>query len=404
MEKDPIRTSLCPYCQTILWFSVGAVLCAPLILLCLFYIGIFRGLFWVINLLLNAPYQHVQTTADYQPRKLTTTDKLLNDVWDKLEDMAASNAFEKIIIAFVTTLCVLGVLLIGYVLKIGIVQFFSAAIPWLGHEIPLIPSQIWHVALTLGCGFYYIFQSIGDGLFIIKGGITTGATYAWTEIVWFFTNAVIWKAVGVWTLRLIGFMIASVFLGYCFHEVNTSDWMKTRKLAAEDRAHQRKLRQRERDRLRRMAEIEREQETERASVALENIQQKEKPKVVKPPKGPSWLFLFCQNIKRNLLSYSEPVGVVSYKMVGIFPMLGTFLWGLKKGVCPMVTFLTPDELVAMQKKADEEMKARLAARLAEIAEKRKNEAAAEVQQKLANHDYADSPPHTYHKSDNPVDW
>lgn len=189
-EHEP--TSLCPYCQTMLWGSVVAFISLPSMILGMLYLRFARyACKWELKFFDNI--------IDWFEQK-TRFMELLDE---------GPSSFDKspILTGWVFTFLGL-VSLIAVAVAIGAV----GAVLWVfGYGVFNIGTVLEAIGMffaTLGWGAFHVFYGIGFGLTVI-----------WAGLVWLFTNGELWRLIGSWVLYIlywiVGVGVGCVALGIC---------------------------------------------------------------------------------------------------------------------------------------------------------------------------------------------
>lgn len=291
MSATPTRTSLCPYCQTIFWFSFFALLLSPVIVLGWIMLKAFRiaykgldamGFDWCIDIIDKTPlgdfasYTEEKVPAAPAPMMLLTT------------------------ALFLFSLAFIG--LIGFCVFWAILNFIMS--------IPAIPGAFVLLLTYIGYGLYHAFYGIGLAL---------------GEVV----DVVRWLGLFLWDLRdpilywfLVGLSIAvsGMALGYL-------------SLAFSQTALAQKLW----DIL--IFRLNGYGEARAKAKARRNAMEAASTAAVPVPKKPCWVMamlkrIFCRDID---------IGGKVRRVLTPFGILITWIIALKRNACPLIEFVEDDE-------------------------------------------------------------
>jgi len=347
-EEQTEPTSLCPYCQTMLWGSVFCVIfCVPMVLGWM-SLKLFRSAFKLQNPVID--------TLSEWGKKRGWMDKLDNGM-DEFGDSPLMTGLLYFIMgaaALSACIVVLGIIL-GILALLGVGAWNIKTI------ITVVASACVDAGVMMGWlafhGFYYI------GWFMQN-------TYDST--IWLFTNGPLWYSIGSWVLLVtawaVGIVVGCVSLcllgiGFC-----RLPFVKTFGAYLISRFN-----------------------------GFSEAQVARSRRLLAPKEGPGWMCSFCgyrDNSYRNescrecFKTRPEPElapilklviwllkvcvwpfvqmsgGFVRVKNKGFYVMsfgaiVGEYLWALKEGVCPAVTFVDQAQLqaearISAQERMDQE--------------------------------------------------
>lgn len=320
-SEEPERTSLCPYCQTILWGSFAGLISLPLLAMSWAFVSAVK---FTDNIIRNSKFKNISHWLDKHAG--------LNDMLDKAQAQEVKDhpGLAGVSIAFFTILA--AAMLSGVVAIVGLTIYkFVIHVPDIPDLVATCAIGIWWGILYIGYGLFYVFYAIGYGL-----------TWSWHGLVWFFTNGAIWSVIGQGVLWILG--VAAV------GGVSFFSWMKFSESSFGQRVTSyissllpwhvaaKEIR---------MELISKESE-EAADLASDSH-------IVKPP-SPSrfsaWLERKMQKFSNGiswLMNRKISIGDAVVKVVGPFSGLWLFAKALKSRSCPIVEFVDKESLEAASK-------------------------------------------------------
>jgi len=322
----PDRTSLCLYCQSLFWFSVASIFLSPVFAIGWLFIKFCRGVYKFLD---RRGFNSIVGWIE---------DKFSNEL-DSCETLE-ENAFMKCLISGMASLFLvfMGLLGLGLVFK-GTSFIFGI--------IPLIPGCIWIALLYVGWFFFEVFAVIGR----IESWI-------WFAVSWLFTNGELWGAIWFWFSRSIALCVCAFVASMAFWLLSRIKLFRTIGdflvlkyngfvgARAEVKEKKKQLREEEKEAERRRL----------ISVGLSQKKEATKPVCVRAFLS---VLLFVRDlfvciarwVKHLFVNRGDGKGneVLSPAMVFF-----TFLWAIKKGVCPLVEFVAGDEVVDKEKPEESE--------------------------------------------------
>lgn len=193
-QTAPERTSLCPYFQTIFWFSLVALVLSPILLLGWFVLKSLRTFYKVLAA------AHLDGTVDFIDRYLGAA----------LEDSGKKMERSPFITAFLTIFFFLSALFL-----IGAALCFAAfAIYWIVVSLPDWPAAIWLAIKWVGSAivavfsfFFWAYSLIGAALYWTGWG----AEWCWG---WLAANVDLLLTIGTYLLYGLGAGCLSIPVGY----------------------------------------------------------------------------------------------------------------------------------------------------------------------------------------------
>lgn len=307
LTDAPEKTSLCPYCQTILWFTIFAVIASPLFLLGWIFLKLHRIVYKLVE---SRGFDMLVDFIDESPlgqwMDFIHKDNTYKSSFGKMT-FFSSIIYSFFIIVFLGCLCSL------YLLFISLAQ------------LPYVLSVIWDYSLWglayLGYGCLHIFGLLG--LFLVYIG------YVINSLIQILLSVQFWQ----WVSAIVIIVGSFVFLGFGLfyigillsrNEAVHNFWEKyiIMKLNGFGEARERASKRRE-------AEI-------RARIEAEINYIK--------PSNPSKFTRFFKFLKDSLLSSKQEVGNATTKILGPIEIAWIFIVSLKKRACPIVEFLTPEQI------------------------------------------------------------
>jgi hypothetical protein len=324
-------TSLCPYCQTMIWGSVLFILTLPL-----------QILGWLLVKVGRFLYKMAETSG---------LNKLV-DIIDKTPLVAVLDCDDDLERHPWQCLCALGV---GTVVGLGLLFFFVGVIVLaVVHGVmvlPLLPALIWAGLVHLFWGILYIgWAAVSVGWALTTAAIAVATFIGWCVlqaalgITWFFTTAWIWLLI----LQCVGWFLlvvsGSVLLGLATLGIGTSEWFKkglnflVMKFngfhEAKDAAYKRRLAE---------EQARRDQGVVKARIPFSETKTGKVltacwRKVTSP-------FVALANV---CWSYEIDTEGVKKKVMGPFSVAWAFFWAVKHQVCPMVSFVDVESAVAKE--------------------------------------------------------
>ena len=299
MQDDPYRTSLCPYCQTIFWFSLFAAVLLPLFVFGWTLLKILRltykgcdllGLNFLIDLIDMTPVGAVLEKSD-----------------SKLKESPALTA---ILIIFVTacTLGFIGSLLVLFVWALGYSIF----------HISEFPAAVWDFILRTGWVFFYAFSLVGWLLNKIGLGISYGFH-------WFFSNEPLLHGIAYWSVAILLFGCVSVVvmgLSSLLFQSRLGQWLWNTVL----------------NRLNGYGEARSRAKARRDAARLARLDAERAAEIPAPDRGPCWV----TRMWRKIWGEKKIVDGVEQRVLGPLAICWTFMVAVKKNMCPLVEFTKPD--------------------------------------------------------------
>jgi hypothetical protein len=293
----PHRTSLCPYVQTMIWFSIAAIILSPLIV-----VG------WMMMKFIRIAYKSFSHLG-------------LNFAVDIMDKMGLgdcvetfSKKSEKAPLPATILFTILAILVVAAVLAVvgGVIY----AVGFLIANIGSAPGAIMMILTKVGWFLFMLMAALGGAI-----------GYVWTHVHGFFTNAELWNSICKWT-------IISVFMGtmcvgicyaiYLFFQTRAGHWLidlimlrvngfgEARKLANERRE---------------------------AIKAKQEAEEEAKPYVPYVPTRGERLWEW---VKTGLFNSKQKVGKGAGVALGVFGIGWEYIKGIHKNACPIIDFVNPD--------------------------------------------------------------
>jgi len=187
----PDQTSLCPYCQTMIWLSVLTTICSPLIIL---------G--WTIQKLFRLVYKGMESSGLGQKIIDLMEYLFVGEYLDRAANkMESCPAFVCVVNVFAFVVFCLAIILFVSIILGGV-----AVLPY---ALYMAVTGLWMALTYVGWGVVWAFAWIGYALIV-----------AAESVIWFFTNGPMWLAVAnfvLWAVIYAGSAIALGFVfGFCF--------------------------------------------------------------------------------------------------------------------------------------------------------------------------------------------
>lgn len=290
----PERTSLCPYVQTIIWFSVLTVLASPLM---------FIGWAWPTSLMALNKY----LTARKTRAATVAAAWLQRNPLFSFADFVLHN--ENAQQDPVGTYAASGIAFCALVFVVWIVQFGARHI----HEAK--PELVFHVGSSLTYLAWAIIQSAIYGLAgitIVAWAVCAGGVTVVTGVYNFFTDAAIWRMIGkiaVWTLGASAGCVAGVAAAAWFARTPFGN----RILAMFSKP------------------------ADYVPVKERKVQAAVIPE--RPPREFPRIKRIWTGVKSFFISSTVNVGTGTAKVLSPMAIILMFLWAIKKQACPLVEFV-----------------------------------------------------------------
>ena len=289
LQKEPARTSLCPYCQTMFWFSLAALVLSPAIIL---------G--WLMLKGMRLSYKGMSALGCNKVIDFidwTPAGSFMEKSDDSIQSYPILTAIGTIVVTAMTLVLIFGPI---FAICFGLYHVFMA--------LPQAPGFFKMIGLYAGWGLFMGFAVIGLGLH-----------HAWFGIHWFFTNYAMWSQIAYWTCFVLGIGVAASVLGLVSYAIASTsfgrrsiDWFMLRMNGygeARKKARERRL---------------------EAKAKLES-----QPRIELPPPEPSW----AVKAWRKLYSHEFKVGEKVMVVLGPIGIMWRFGWAVKRCICPMVEFV-----------------------------------------------------------------
>lgn len=194
--SPPAKTSLCPYCQSMLWLSVLTLMTAPIYIL---------G--WVFLKAARIWYKSFEALG-------MTTCLSIFDATPFGDGLGKSTEAVK-----KAPLPALGAAALAVVVGFGLIGGLIIALLWaivlVIAAIPHMPHALYESAIWVFSWAFWVFARLGQ--FWIWG---YGHVSEW--LVWFFTNKPMWEAIGSWSLNILGFGVIAVITTYLLFMLSQS--------------------------------------------------------------------------------------------------------------------------------------------------------------------------------------
>jgi hypothetical protein len=296
----PLKTSLCPYCQTMFWFSLAAIIASPLIIL---------G--WLLTKFIRVAYKSCARLG-------------LNFMVDFMDKVGLGDAVEFVtkksekeplpatmLFGFMALLCVAAL-----VILIGAVLF---SIGFLIANVGEAPGALLRLLTGIGWALFKVFAFFG---FLLH--------QVWHGLHWFFTNGALWSEVASWLLWGLEWGLGACvtcFLLYKLSETRLGRWVISSV----------ELRLNGFGEARAEAKKRRDEEAEKKRLAEEanpKPQVEKKPCIVVRALKRFWGGLFNQTVR---------VGKTAGVALGVFGIIWEFIKAVKRNACPIVDFVQEEQ-------------------------------------------------------------
>ena len=311
MDGAPDRTSICPYCNTIFWFSLFAIVCAPL-----FVIG------WILLKVFRMLYKGL--TRFNFTKAVDFLDKSGIGKWMD----QASNDGMKDSPAWATGLTAFGAIL-ALAFICGALFILGVVLVTIVCSIPQWPHALVVAFKYAGYGLFHVYAGIGAIFWVIGQALY----WAGWGLCWFFTNATIWLVVLKTIFWIVAIGLPSFAIGYLVFRIcqtsigkkildflifKMNGYGEAKKKAAE----------------RRSKEVP---EPKKQEVYSEDFFDC-KPGII------SRFFTSGWNKFKSLFKTEVPVGQVVTTVLSPLGIAWVYLKGLKNGVCPLIEFFDDESL------------------------------------------------------------
>jgi len=193
----PDRTSLCPYCQTIIWGSIFCVLCSPLLVIGWMMMRFGR---WTMKL------------------EGVWSDKLLSSMDNTLVghaiDQGPSNFDEAPIVSGIMYTLMGTVVIAGLAVVVGVALGVLGALGWGAWNVEYILNGAWSILCSVGSFAAKIALNAGFVVFHICGAIGRFLNWIAGCLCDIFTDGVLWLTILDWATYLIIIGIVGIIVGY----------------------------------------------------------------------------------------------------------------------------------------------------------------------------------------------
>jgi hypothetical protein len=301
MTKAPTRTSLCPYCQTMFWFSFAALIFSPFFILGWTLLKIGRVIYKVLDW---TGFERFIDTIDKTPmgKWLDASDSFVNDAPGPTA-----------LVTVAVTSVAIGVP--------GALIFYACLAIWWGYRhLSDLPGAVLSLMTALGCACFYIFYAIG----YLVHWIWHAIVWFFNLLVWFFTFAPFWSGVLYWGAMILGIGLISLIVCYTVYMISQTRFG----LAI---WHYIIFRLNGYGEARKRAKVRQE-----AVKAIEEA----KPWV---PKKPGFISRFLSSLKEMILGktgeFGEATGKRAGQMLTTIGILWEWIKGMKRNACPIIEFV-----------------------------------------------------------------
>jgi len=198
------RTSLCPYCQTMLWGSIFCILLSPALVFG--WLAMKAG-----RIVTKIDHPLFDKFFDWYGSKFEWMDRLEKGP-DNFSESPMAAGIVYTVFGITTAFCIL------------------AAVIVTGIILALLGKGIWNIGALISAVIYGV-AHIGWAFTFVAYWMGWAFVTAWEYIVWFFTNGPMWWTIGTWIVyifgSIIGLGVASVLLCLIAREISKLQIAKT---------------------------------------------------------------------------------------------------------------------------------------------------------------------------------
>lgn len=299
--KPVERTSLCPYCQTMFWFSLVAFILSPLVVL---------G--WVLLKALRISYK-VMDWMGFE-RVIDSIDCNFLGKWLEVSDTSMMDAPGP------TTLVTVFIASLAIGIPTGIYVMVMTALVFVRGHWGDVLQEFYATCVHIGTAIFYVFYFIGYCLHWTWYGIK----WLGSLLAWFFTLGSFWKAAAYWFAVGLGASILACLVCYFFYALSQTDLGKRMwnfiifRLNGYGEARKRAKARQEAIRAQREAEA---------------------------PRGPGRIKRSLKWLKTKIFGeegeFSDKAGKKVGQVLTTFGVFWEWIKGLKRNACPLIEFVEP---------------------------------------------------------------
>lgn len=337
VESDGFRTSLCPYCHTLLWGSLFAVVLSPLIL-----VG------WVLKKASEAIYtsqnRRLEAMCNWLDNK-TTIKQHVREVENIFNESPIVGGIAYIVFAIVAAFVVL--------LIVGIPLAFIYGIGF----------GLWNI---VDIGAFIIDKTMLAGYYVFMGAAFLGLMLEFTasKVAWFFTNGPLWSAVAQWVAWIAVMALAvgihSMAVGYLIMRIKNSAWFSRIKKSRSEKTNKRRAARREELDFDQLAFQALRWECEFCNYENKHMSGNSIRKYCcnceirrSFPPNPLLKFLVESTPLKQIIAFLKKertatikVNNQKVKVLSTFSIIWAFIKALKARACPIVEVISPEKLQA----------------------------------------------------------
>ena len=330
-SEEPQRLSLCPYVQTMIWASVIAILCSPFILLGWVLLKVYRSTYK------TADKAHVHSVVNAFERT-KAADAIETASVDGLNKSFGGTT---IATTFVSTVLFAGLCFLVFCLYYLVFNFIEImSTIWLG--VTKGGGFLWHALELLWIVLVYIFAIF----FYMMHYIGLGLVKTYEGLAWLVTNINAW---GPWALGILAGITLSVAVSMGLWKIFTSKAFKSVasrlyfKLNGFHEARESYVKRQE-DRKKNPEAKTQRKSTDCVFYTMSTVGRSSKS--VWSIVSAVLSFIWGQIVKVKDINLSVKVKNEDneYCVLGPLGALWNFLCALKKGVCPVVNFISKENL------------------------------------------------------------
>lgn len=343
-NEPPERTSLCPYFQTILWGSIFCLLFSPLLITGWLMMRCGR---WLLKF--ETFFDPFFAWID----KETPIIKWFNDAPDAFED-------GPLVSGLLYTLLGLGCVGAVASLLLGIAGF-----------IGLLGYGAWHI-LDIFVAAWWAFVHIGWVLFWVFSFIGRIENWVGEGAHWLFTNGELWTSIGEWALIIVATVLAvgaaAVVVGYgsmmvARTKLVTSIWTsivtKVNGFGAARKERNERVKRERKERQEKMPKWTCSYCDKENKATLDECIYCDSPRKGETAPPSAWM-IWIGKCLESCFGRVQRIGKQEIHILGWLTVLIEFIKAVKKGVCPLLEFASPEELqdrTKQQQTQDAEKKA-----------------------------------------------
>ncbi len=333
----PDQTSLCPYVQTIIWGSVFCVILSPLLLSGWLMMRVGRTIMKLEGFWFDKFFNYFDDT---------TIVVALNDGPTNFNESPLLSG----VLYTIVGMGVLSVVIIAVAVVCGLIWGFGLGVLNIGAVGAAIATGI----MGLGWGMFFLFGSIGLLMNFVGVGLH-----------WVFTNAGLWTTIGTWILYIFSMCIVGVIVGYVAMliariKIVQRLWeaivTKANGFVAARKDRQDRVKEARIEKLKRMPDVK-----------CSYCDHMNEPTIdcctncFYPLRGKVCLYVRCIDavIMKPLdvlFGSIKRFGTTEVHLLGWVSIFWEFIKAIKKGVCPIIEFVTPTELQERAQKGAEKTK------------------------------------------------